>query len=117
MSWEIEYTDEFEEWWNKQTEDAQEAITQKVKTLSDIGPNLGRPHVDTLYDSRHSNMKELRVRSPGEIRVFFAFDPRRMAILLVAADKEGKDEKLFYQKMITQADELYDQHLKEIEDE
>jgi hypothetical protein len=58
--------------------------------ISHIGPDLGRPHVDTLNNSRHSNMKELRFKADNGVwRVAFAFDPERKAILLVAGDKSG----------------------------
>ena len=58
-------------------------------------------------------MRELRVQHRGRpIRVFYAFDPRRTAILLVAGDKTGDDR--FYERMIPEADRLYDEHLEEI---
>jgi hypothetical protein len=68
--------------------------------------------VDTLNDSRHANMKELRVGgTDGEWRVAFAFDPRRRAILLVAGDKSGGSEKKFYRALIRKADDRFDAHL------
>ncbi|MCO5310254.1 MAG: type II toxin-antitoxin system RelE/ParE family toxin [Austwickia sp.] len=59
--------------------------------LQERGPALGRPLVDTVTASRHRNMKELRPGSSGrsELRILFAFDPKRQAILLVAGDKAG----------------------------
>lgn len=42
--------------------------------------------MDHIKGSRHSNMKELRPRSTN-LRLLFAFDPRRQAIVLVAGDK------------------------------
>jgi transcriptional regulator with XRE-family HTH domain len=66
-----------------------EALLAAVQILRDQGPTLGRPLVDTVKGSRHSNMKELRPGSTGrtEIRVLFAFDIERQAILLVGGDK------------------------------
>jgi len=60
-------------------------------------------------------MKELR--SPrGNLRILFAFDPRRMAILLVGGDKTGQWRE-FYEEEIPKADRLYDEHLKELREE
>lgn len=109
----VEYTDEFEEWWNDLSEKEQKDIASDVKVLKLIGPSLGRPRVDSIKESAFNNMKELRTQSGGRpIRTFFAFDPRRMAILLIGGDKTGDNK--FYEKMIPLADKLYLEHLKEI---
>ncbi|RLP71902.1 hypothetical protein D9V32_15760 [Mycetocola tolaasinivorans] len=62
-----------------------------IELLEEHGPQLGRPLEDTVVSSRHRNMKELRPGSSGrsELRILFAFDPRRQAILLIAGDKAG----------------------------
>jgi hypothetical protein len=60
-------------------------------------------------------MKELRPRG-GHMRVPFAFDPRRMAILLIGGDKSNKWGS-WYAEAIPTADELYDEHLQELRDE
>lgn len=73
---------------------------------------MGRPQVDTLNGSAHANMKELRFPAAGGIwRVAFAFDPQRMAILLVGGDKSGVSGKRFYRTLIGKADKRYDAHL------
>jgi hypothetical protein len=109
--WEVEFTDEFEQWWETLAADEQESIAASVELLRGLGPNLTRPHADTLKGSRHSNMKELRTQHHGRaIRTLFAFDPRRCAILLIAGDKTGDDR--FYDRMIPIADGLYDEHLQ-----
>jgi hypothetical protein len=83
--------------------------------LQAFGSELGRPNVDTLNGSRHSNMKELRFNAAdGVWRVAFAFDPRRYAILLVAGDKSGGSEKRFYQQLIKIADDRFDAHLAQL---
>ena len=66
-------------------------IEDAVDQLAAEGPALRRPLADRIKGSRYHNMKELRPPSSGttEIRVLFAFDPRREAIFLVAGDKEG----------------------------
>lgn len=73
---------------------------------------MGRPTVDTLKGSKHSNMKELRFAWSGEVwRVAFAFDSARQAILLVGGDKGGADQRRFYQRLIAKADARFDSHL------
>jgi hypothetical protein len=77
MVWEVEYTAEFETWWNSLSEDEQEEVAAKVELLEERGPTLSRPHVDTIATSRHSNMKELRAKvNERHLRILFAFDPR-----------------------------------------
>ena len=87
-----------------------------VELLGEHGPQLGRPLVDTVVGSRHKNMKELRPGSSGrsELRILFAFDPKRKAILLVAGDKAGNWNK-WYRTNIPIADDRFDDHLKSLE--
>ena len=114
--WEVEYTDEFEQWWTQLAENEQDAIAASLGLLEELGPNLGRPHVDHVKSSRHSNMKELRTQSGGDpIRTFFVFDPRRTAIPLIGGNKVGDNR--FYDRMIPIADQLYDTHLEELKKE
>ena len=80
--------------------------------LSQFGPSLGRPTVDTLKGSKHASMKELRFGRQGEVwRVAFAFDPDRQAILLVGGNKGGADQKRFCKRLIGLADDRFDRHL------
>ncbi len=110
MEWEVEYTDEFGEWWDTLGEDEQEDIDAKVRVLEQRGPALGRPHVDAIRGSKHSNMKELIVQHEGRpYRVLFAFDPRRCAIFLIGGDKTGNTR--WYEEYVPVADRLYDEHL------
>lgn len=114
--WEVEYTDEFGEWWDSLSVGEQEALAHDVEVLRQVGPGLGRPGVDTVQGSRFRNMKELRTQHGRHaLRTFFAFDPRRIAILLIGGDKSG--DKRFYERMIPLADRLYEEHLKELERE
>jgi len=83
-----------------------------AKLLREFGPQLSRPHADTLNDSKFANMKELRFDADdGVWRVAFAFDPDRNGILLTAGDKSGVSEKRFYKKLIAKADKRYEAHL------
>jgi hypothetical protein len=90
-------------------------VTAAVEILESAGPALGRPLVDTLKGSRLSNMKELRPHG-GHLRVLFAFDPRRIAILLLGGDKSGR-WKVWYAEAIPAADQLYEEHLAELREE
>ena len=115
MPWEIEYTDEFDEWFDRLGEEAQEDVALAVEKLEERGPALPRPLADTVEGSRHSNMKELRPLGTN-IRVLFAFDPRRIAILLIGGDKSDRWSE-FYEEMIPVADDLYNEHLDELREE
>lgn len=115
MAWEVEYTDEFGDWYRALTPPEQRTIDVAVGVLMDHGPALGRPFVDTITSSRHAHMKELRPRS-GNIRILFAFDPRRMAILLIGGNKTGLWQA-WYAEMIPIADDLYDEHLATLKEE
>ncbi len=111
--WDVEFTDQFETWWELLGAEEQQAIDAAVRVLERRGPSLGRPLVDTVTGSLHANMKELRV---GTIRILFAFDPRRAAILLLGGDKRDRWQE-FYEQMIPLADRLFDEHLAELESE
>jgi hypothetical protein len=115
VQWEIEYTDEFELWWEQLSEDDQERVQAAVEILELTGPALGRPLVDTLKGSQLPNMKELRPRG-GHLRVLFAFDPRRVALLLLGGDKSGRWSE-WYAEAIPAADERYDEHLAQLREE
>lgn len=112
----VEYTDEFGVWWDTLTESEQISVTAYVQNLERRGPNLPFPYSSGISGSRHSHMRELRVQSGGRpLRVFYAFDPRRAAILLIGGDKTGDDR--FYERMIPLADRLYDEHLAALKKE
>ena len=112
MTWTVLFHDEFEAEFEALVEDLQDELLAHAKLLATFGPNLGRPTVDTLKGSRHSNMKELRFSWSGQVwRVAFAFDPQRQAIVLVGGDKSGADQRKFYKRLLTVADARYDDHL------
>ena len=115
MTWEVEYTDQFGDWWDELGEEEQEAVTAAVNVLQRRGPSLGRPLVDTIKQSKHKNMKEL-IPPASDIRILFAFDPRRAAILLIGGDKSG-EWSAWYDRMVPVADALFDEHLLELESE
>lgn len=91
------------------------ALIAAVDLLEIEGPGLGRPRVDTLSGTRLHNLKELRVTGTS-IRVLFAFDPRRTAILLIGGDKGGRWSD-WYERMIPTAEALYEAHLETLREE
>jgi len=94
VRWVVEIGDEFEPEFDSLHEDVQTEILALSRLLQQFGPLLGRPRVDTLKGSRHSNMKELRFSAAdGEWRVAFAFDTKRKAIRLVAGAQIGYQRK------------------------
>ena len=116
--WEVEYTDQFGDWWDGLTVKQQAAVADRVELLAERGPSLKRPSVGTVKSSRHKNMKELRASSSrvGALRVLFAFDSRRHAILLLGGDKSGNWDA-WYEWAVPAADDLYDFYLRELADE
>jgi hypothetical protein len=118
--WEVEYTDQFGSWYETLSVEDQDAIIGRIDLLEEQGPGLGRPAVDSMHQSRHSNMKELRAER--SLRLLFAFDPRRTAILLVGGHKGNADSgsptwNAWYDQYLPIADDLFDQHLTQLKKE
>ena len=101
------------DWLASLDDDSREQVVAAIELLEDRGPQLGRPIVDTVTSSRHRNIKELRPGSSGrsELRILFAFDPKRAAIMLIAGNKAGNWVR-WYKKNIPLADDLFDDHLR-----
>ena len=113
MACDVEYTDEFEVWWNGLSESEQIKVDASVRMLEEHGPNLSFPASSGVKSSRHSHMRELRIQSQGKpLRVLYAFNPERNAILLVGGDKTGDDR--WYEKNVPIADALYERHIEEL---
>lgn len=111
---EVLYTDEFEGWWNSLTAEEQETVDHDVNILREKGVALSFPRSSGISSSKHRHMRELRIQHQGRpFRVLYAFDPNRAALLLIGGDKTGNDR--WYEIFVPIADRLYDQHLKELE--
>lgn len=96
-------------------EEVQDELLAIIEVLEQIGPQLGRPRVDTLNGSRHANMKELRFDDAGGVwRFAFAFGPERRAIILCGDDKSGSNERRFYRRLIAKADARSEAHVARI---
>lgn len=116
MSWNVEYTDEFGQWWNSLSQSEQESVAVSGGLLATKGPNLGFPHSSGINGSKHSHMRELRTAHNGRpFRTLYAFDPRRSAILLIGGDKTGDNR--WYEVYVPIADRLYNEHLGQLKKE
>lgn len=81
----------------------------------EFGPTPTRPLADTVRGSEYPNMRELRIQHQGRpYRVLYAFDPRRVGVLLIGGDKTGNSR--WYEELVPKADTIYAQHLREIEE-
>ena len=117
MTWTVLLRDDFADELTALDEKLQDELLAHAKLLAEFGPNLGRPTVDTLKGTSHANMKEMRFNWMGDVWcVAFAFDPKRQAVLLVGGDKSGVDQKRFYKRLISVADNRYSQHLATLND-
>lgn len=112
MSWDVRLWEDVESWVLELDDETYNLLAAAITRLESEGPTLGRPTADRIKGSRHHNMKELRPGSAGrsEIRVLFAFDPKRRAILLIAGDKAGR-WKQWYAQNIPIADDRFDEWL------
>ena len=112
MTWGIDFAEEFDREFDDFPDDVRIEILQLLEGLAVEGPEMGRPHVDTLKGSTHSNMKELRCRGECKTwRVAFAFTPEQRALLLAADNKSGRKERRFYKGLIRKADARFDEYL------
>ena len=119
--WTIDYH-KIEPWLDVQDEETVALVFAALEVLQEIGPNLGRPLVDTLRGSAVKNLKELRPASSGrsEVRIIFAFDPVRQAVMLIAGDKsKGKASREkwsgWYKKAIPEAERIWAEHIENLE--
>ena len=113
--WQVEFTDEFGEWWHALSIEAREKIYKVVSLLEEHGPTLGFPYSSDIKGSNIA-MRELRAQQgKNPYRILYAFDPERTAILLIGGDKTG--DALWYERMVPLAEQIYRQYLNEIQEE
>jgi hypothetical protein len=114
VAWDVEFSNEFGEWWDGLTAAEQKSVDFTVSILQELGPVLRMPHSSGIEMSRHTHMRELRIQHEGRpYRVLYAFDPRRAAMLLIGGDKTGN--RRWYEEYVPVADAIYDRHLHELE--
>lgn len=111
-SWQVDMA-YIEDWLDALDDESVALVLAAVGMLQERGPLLKRPLVGAIEGSRFKNMKELRPGSAGasEIRILFAFDPWRHAILLLGGDKRGQWHA-WYKRAIPEADRRFEEHLE-----
>jgi hypothetical protein len=115
MAWEVEFTDEFNQWWNTLTVQEQRAISPKISRLMFYGAELSSPHSKPLKNSRNK-LYELRVQNRGRpLRILYAFDPRQTAVILIGGNKTG--DSRFYRRYVTIANDIFDEFIARLERE
>jgi hypothetical protein len=115
VAWEVKLTSGVQAWYlGLEGRDA-DRVAVMLDALSRSGPALAAPQCKRIRHSRHHNMKELRSIG-GNLRMLFALDPRRRAIVLVGGDKTD-DWKAWYERSIPLADRVFDQHLRDLGEE
>lgn len=120
MAWAVKVTDEYAAWFGtliKEDLNSASLVAQAVAALREAGPTLGRPLVDRLKGADLHHLKELRPGSSGrsELRIIFAFDPTRSALLLLGGDKAGNWER-WYRDNIPIAEQLYLDYTRDTEE-
>lgn len=110
---EVVVTDEFREWYEALGDRESDAIYERVELLKDRGLSLGDPYTSQIKGTKHP-LRELKVQVAGHpIRIFYAFDPQRQAVLLIGGDKTGQPR--FYEIMVPRAEKLWVEYLTETE--
>jgi hypothetical protein len=111
LQWEAEESAEFDEWFDKLGEDDQIQVIAAVEYLEQTGPAARMPLSYPIKQDNSCAMKELRPGSSGrsEVRILYAFDFRRMALLLLGGDKaERRDDwDSWYDRNVKVADAIF----------
>ncbi len=116
MAWQIEYTDEFESWWEDLSEEEQIDIDSIVGLLEEKGPYLPYPYSSDVKGTKYGEIRELRIQHKGKpYRILYAFDIRRVAILLIGGRKTGGNR--WYEKYVPLAERIYEEHLKSLKED
>ena len=114
MEYKINFTAQCEDWLLKLSEKEQVDILVVINLLEKLGSHLGFPYSSKINGSKYSHMRELRIQHKGKpYRILYAFDPQRMAVLLIGGTKVGDDR--WYKKNIPIADRLYGEYLQNLE--
>lgn len=114
--WDVEYTDEFEHWWNELDLDEQDSVAFVVELLVNDGPMLPWPYSSAITTAKRYDLRELRIQHRGcPYRVLYAFDPRRSAVLILGGDKTGNDR--WYDEYVPKAEKVFGDYLRQLRKE
>jgi hypothetical protein len=106
----IETTDTYKDWYLDLEKKEAAAVDRKVKMLELMGLSLPFPHSSDIKGAKYP-FRELRVNNPP-IRVLYAFDPERNAVLIIGGDKSGDNR--FYERLVPKAEQLWEQYLAQL---
>ena len=110
---EVIATDEFAEWFDELEEVHVDPVIVAVSKLEQAGVALGHPASSAIKGASFA-LRELRIKSSGHaLRVFYAFDPRRSAVLIVGGDKTGQNSDAFYRSMVVTTERIWHEYLAE----
>ena len=113
---EVFVTDEFESWWHALSPAAQEEVAFVVGLLEAKGVGLRFPYTSAIRGSR-LRLRELRVNAEGAaLRILYAFDPWRSAVLLLGGSKSGRGDRL-YVDAVPRAERLFREYVRRREQE
>lgn len=114
--------DHIEHWLDEQDDATLRQVYADLLVLEREDPSLGRPLVDRVKGSELHHLKELRVTSCGlsVIRILFAFDPKRQAVLLLAGDKSQAESSKakwngWYAINVPKAEQIYRRHVRRLD--
>ncbi len=108
---EVVVTDEFTGWYSTLDDAASDDVDVAVDLLGARGVTLGYPRSSEIKGASFA-LRELRVQSNGRpLRVFYAFDPARQAVLILGGDKTGDNR--FYETMISKSERIWKDYLNE----
>lgn len=106
-------TDEFDTWYEELNAADTKAVTRIVDMLAQAGVSLPFPYSSEIKGSRYA-LRELRVQSQGRpLRILYAFDPKRQAVLLLGADKTGMTDVRFYSIYVPKAEKRWEIYLND----
>ncbi len=117
-AWSVCCTKSFNEWWQTLEPKVQEKLSWTIRLLDKEGISLPFPHCSNVNGTRYSHIRELRATYYDQpYRIFYAFDPNRIPILLIGGNKRGEDDQSWYQTYSRLADQAYENHLNTLEEE
>ncbi|MBI2944300.1 MAG: type II toxin-antitoxin system RelE/ParE family toxin [Candidatus Wallbacteria bacterium] len=104
-------TDEMLAWYRELTVSEANAVDRSVRLLAEMGVALEHPHSSSIKSSRYP-LRELRATAGhSELRVIYAFDPRRDAALIIGGNKSGNAR--FYDQIVPVAEKIWEEYLAE----
>jgi hypothetical protein len=111
VGWHVIGTAEFEGWFESLDPDETDSVIAAVDLLVEYGPTLKFPRSSDIKGSKFGQMRELRIQHQGRpLRVLYAFDPRRSAVLILGGDKTGDDR--WYETHVPKADAIFEAYLR-----